>query len=449
MYKKADNIPQNVAEWLDNGDPTDMPFAAMEHIGYDLSAEEQLADRGLKREDALEMADADEKKFRQLLEVCGITETRQAPMWARLVPHCAERLTEERLSLLLRLISGYDPAERPEELEDDDIILRWISKTDQLYSYIAELKTRKKNTKRWRAIAEQAEKSRGKTCNIGDERFAGVFNMLCKEGYAEDLKDPDILRENLRNVAGLIKENPFLDPVEPLVYFQAFLRHKKKMLSNEVFTPNIGKLFGYFSYFSVKPDHDKKPNEDTVKEKHNRRAYCCWLYLDMMKCFPKADRELCDEGFLRCSDLSDWYYLFAEGGERIPLSIFGVVSGSSVMCIDPESGYDGSANALWEQVYDYRSKLDKSGKGALDKHDRRVLKAVDVIKFGDLERYLTNGASFFNEIWSGYSEKIKPQNYDVERAILAGGIDRRFNELLCGELCEILENYLVSEDELI
>ncbi len=63
-----------------------MPFAAMEYIGYDLSSEEMLTERGLTREEALEKADADEKEFRRLLEVCGITEARLAPIWIKLVP---------------------------------------------------------------------------------------------------------------------------------------------------------------------------------------------------------------------------------------------------------------------------------------------------------------------------------------------------------------------------
>lgn len=450
MYKKADIISQNVADWLDNGDPTDMPFAVMEHIGYDLSPEEKLAARGVTREEALERADADESEFRRLLEVCGISEDRMAPIWVRLVPLCKEKLIEERLALLLRFFSGYEPDERPSDLEEDDIILRWISKTEQLYGNIGELKMRKKNTGKWRAIAAQAKKSRKKTEDINDDSsFSGVFNMLCKKGYAGGMKEPEILRENLRNIAGLIKGEPFLKAVEPLVYFQSFLRHRKKMLANEDYIPNIRNVFNYFSYLSAKPDYDKEPNEDTVNEKHNRRVLYCQLYLDMMECFPKADRGLCDEGFLRCSDLSDWYDQFAEGGEMIPLSTCGFILASSVMCIDPESGYEGSANASWEQVYEYERALDRQGKGVLDKHNRKILKAIDGIKFDDLERYISDGAAFFNEIWSGYSEKIKPQNYDVERAILARNIDIRFNELLCGELCEILEKYLISEDDLI
>lgn len=451
MYKKkANDIPQEVADWLDNGDPTDMPFAAMEYIGYDLSSEEMLTERGLTREEALEKADADEKKFRRLLEVCGITETRLAPMWIKLVPLCREKLTEERLALLMRLISGYDPEEHFDEFEDDDIITRWICRTEHLYSYTGELKMRKKNTGMWRAIAEQAESSRNKMGDIKDDKpFAGVFNMLCKEGYAGSLKEPDILRENLRNIAGLIEVNPFMKPVEPLVYFQSFVRQRKKMLTKEDYIPNIRSIFKRTEYLSAKPDYDKEPDEDTVNEKHKRRAYCCQLYLDMMECFPKADRELCDEGFLRCSDLSDWYYLFAAGGEKIPLSIYGFVMDSSVRCIDPESSYTDSTNASWDQVEKYEQALDRQGKGVLDKHDRKILKAIDGIKFDDLERYISDGAAFFNEIWSGYSEKIKPKNYDVERVILARNINIRFNELLYGELCEILENYLVTDEDLI
>ena len=169
----------------------------------------------------------------------------------------------------------------------------------------------------------------------------------------------------------------------------------------------------------------------------------------MMECFPKADRELCDEGFLRCSDLSDWYYLFAAGGEKIPLSIYGFVMDSLVRCIDPDSSYTDSTNASWDQVEKYERALDRQGKGVLDKHDRKILKAIDGIKFDDLERYITDGASFFNEIWSGYSEKINPKKYDVEQTMLAQYIDSSFNELLNREICGILERYLVSEDDLI
>ena len=177
-----------------------------------------------------------------------------APIWVRLVPLCKEKLIEERLALLLRFFSGYEPDERPSDLEEDDIILRWISKTEQLYGNIGELKMRKKNTGKWRAIAAQAKKSRKKTEDINDDSsFSGVFNMLCKKGYAGGLKEPEILRENLRNIAGLIKANPFLKEVEPLVYFQSFLRHRKKMLENEDYIPNIRNVFNYFSYLSAKP----------------------------------------------------------------------------------------------------------------------------------------------------------------------------------------------------
>ncbi len=267
----------------------------------------------------------------------------------------------------MRLISGYNPEEHFDEFEDDDIIARWICRTEHLYNYICELKMRKKNTGKWRDIAEQAESSYNKMGDIKDDKpFAGVFNMLCKEGYAGSLKEPDILRENLRNIAGLIEVNPFMKPVEPLIYFQSFVIQRKKMLTKEDYIPNIRNIFKRTEYLSAKHDCDKESDEDTVNEKHKRRAYCCQLYLDMMECFPKVDRELCDEGFLRRSDLSDWYYLF--------------VMDSSVRCIDPESSYDGCANASWDQVEKYERALDRQGKGVLDKHDRKILKAGDFLR---------------------------------------------------------------------
>ncbi|MDE7193160.1 MAG: hypothetical protein K2O14_04235 [Oscillospiraceae bacterium] len=450
MYKKADGIPQEVADWLDNGDLTDMPFAVMEHIGFDLSAEEMLTERGLTREEALKKADEDEKEFRGLLEACGITETRLAPMWIKLVALCREQLTEERLALLLRLISGYEPTEIFSEMEEDDIIARWLSKTEHLYNYIGEINMRKRNTDRWLSVLFQAEKSRNNIKDIkSDNRFIRVFNMLCSKGYTGTVGNTEILRENLRNIAELIEGNPFLKAVEPLVYFRAFEKQSNRMLTKEDYIPNIRNIFNRTEYLSAKPDYDKEPNEYTVNEKHNLRAYHCKLYIDIMECFPKADRELCDEGFLRCSDLSDWYYVYTEGGEKIPLSICGFVMNSLVRCIDPESSYEGSANASWEQVYEYERELDMQGKGVLDKHARRILKAIDGIKFDDLERYISDGAAFFNEIWSGYSKNVKPQNYDVEQTILAQSIDSRFLELLVQEICGILELYLVSEDKLI
>ena len=69
----------------------------------------------------------------------------------------------------MRLISGYNPEEHFDEFEDDDIIARWICRTEHLYNYICELKMRKKNTGKWRDIAEQAESSYNKMGDIKDE----------------------------------------------------------------------------------------------------------------------------------------------------------------------------------------------------------------------------------------------------------------------------------------
>lgn len=448
MYKKAIDIPQEVAEWLNNGDLTDMPFSVMEYIGYDRSVDEMLSGRGLTREEALKKANEDEEQFRKLLEACGISATKMPLVWAKLIAFCVERLTEERLALLLRLISGYDPMELFGEMEEDDIIARWISRTDHLYSYIGELKMRKLNTDKWLTVLFQAEKSRNKTEEIKDDnRFSRVFNMLCQKGYAGAVKEPEILRENLRNIAGLIEGNPYLKPVEPLVFFQAFLRQRKKMLEKEDHIPNIRNIFNRSEYLSDKPDYDKEIKAETIAEKHNRRAYYCELYVDIMGCFPEADRQLCDEGFLRCSDLSDWYYLYAEGGEEIPLSIFGLVSDSLVRCIDPEISCVNLINASWEQIEKYERML--INQGMLEKHKRRIYKALDGIKFDDLTRYTADGAAFFNEIWDAYSRNVNPKNYDVEQAMLAQAIDSRFLELLEQEICGILELYLVSEDNLI
>lgn len=447
MYKKAIDIPQEVADWQDNGDPMDIPFYVIEHIGYE-SADEMLSERGLTREEALEKASVDEEQFRKLLEACGISETKMPLVWSKLIAFCGESLTEERLELLLRLISGYDPMELFGEMEEDDIITRWISRTEHLYSYIGELKIRKKNTDKWLSVLFQSEKSRNKTEEIKDDnRFSRVFNMLCQKGYADGIKEPEILRENLRNIAGLIEGNPFLKPVEPLVYFQVFLRQRKKMLEKEDHIPNIRNIFNRKEYFSDNPDHDRGLKEESVAEKHNRCAYRCELYVDMMECFPKADKLLCEEGFLRCSDLSDWYYLYAEGGEEIPLSIFGLVSDSLVSCIDPKSSCVNFINASWEQIEKYERML--FNQGMLEKHKRRIYKSLDDIKFDDLTRYTANGEAFFNEIWSAYSMNVTPKNYDVERTILAQSIDSRFLELLEQEICGILEQYLVSEDNLI
>ncbi len=448
MYKKADDIPQEVADWLDNGDQMDLPFAAIEYIGYDNSADEMLSGRGLTREEALKKANEDEEQFRKLLEICVISETRLPLVWIKLIAFCEEHLTEERLALLLRFISGYDPAEIFGEMEEDDIIRRWISRTEYLYGYIGELKMRKKNTDKWLFVLFQSEKSRNKIEEIRDDnRFSRVFNMLCQKGYADDIKEPEILRENLRNIAGLIEGNPFLKPVEPLVYFQAFLRQRKKMLEKEDYIPNIRNIFSCKKYLSDNPDHNKEPKEESVAEKHNRCAYRCELYVDMMECFPKADKLLCEEGFLRCSDLSDWYYVYAEGREEIPLSIFGLVSDSLVSCIDPENSCENIINASWEQIEKYERML--INQGIHEKHNRRIYKALDGIKFDDLTRYTADGAAFFNEIWSAYSQNVNPKNYDVEQAMLAQAIDSRFLELLEQEICGILEQYLVSEDNLI
>lgn len=141
-----------------------------------------------------------------------------------------------------------------------------------------------------------------------------VFTLMMKSGCTSKNTDSVILRDNLTGISAFIY-GAVLENVAPLIWFLVIIHNQKKLCSTQGFIVNPQNILRYQEY-NITQDNGKN---------FNQYEQYCNLYLDLKEAFPCADLQLCDMGFLKCSNLSQWCCDFVDYPCGIPSTAAGII----------------------------------------------------------------------------------------------------------------------------
>ena len=387
----------------------------------DISLEDRLCAVEMTAEDALAAARLCVREYKALAERLNIPAVPQHLMWREFLLVCENGMTDDSRLLLSYLLAGGSVL--TEISEPEELVAAWLDISERQKIIHAELIRRRQKRTEFAEIAEQLSTLRQPVVDAEDFPTP-VFNLLCSEGYA-DGADIDTLKYNLDLINALINAVPELKPLSPLVYFQVYVRNRKKLLEKQDFVPTLKNLFNREEY-SITADNGKN---------FDRYAEYCVLYLDLKKCFPEADEPLCDAGFLACSNLAEWCYDNAEVPDDFPLTDYAFVSECHTMLF----GEGMNDVPFWTQEgvsFDDIVSL-KERYTALD---RLAEKAAQCVDFAQLDRFLMDGNAFCSELMeqSGMLEKLRPNQLSAARALLMFAVQARFEEELVLQLARVI-----------
>lgn len=387
----------------------------------DISLEDRLCAAEMVPEDALAAAGLCVRAYKGLYEKLSIPAAPQHLMWREFLRVCEGGMTDDSRLLLSYLLAGGSVLS--ELSEPEELIAAWLDISERQKKIHAELNLRREKRAQFAAIKEQFSALRQPTVDAED--FPNpVFNLLCSEDYAEGA-EIDTLKYNLDLINALINAFPVLKPLSPLVYFQVYVRSRKKLLQKQDFVPTVKNLFNREEY-SIGADNGKN---------YDRYAEYCVLYLDLKKCFPEADEPLCDAGFLACSNLADWCYENAEVPEDFPLTDYAYVSECHTMLFAEGMGdvpFWAQECVSYEDIVLLKEKYT-----ALD---RLAERAAQRVGFLQLDRFLNDGSVFCSELLeeSGMLEKLRPDQLPAARALVMFAVQTRLEEELVLQLARVV-----------
>ncbi len=382
-----------------------------------------LNDNGLDYDTALQNARNSLKHYKST--AVGYKTSIRSMLWQKLISDCRDELTEQKLDLLLWLIVGGEFS----ACDNDALILKWIHTTKAMTSLRQKILTRKEKYNEFRQICNKATSAKQLMKDSDSVEYEKIFAMLCSEGYAEDCRDKSILYDNLRCIEEIIAAAHFLKPVSPLVYYQIIVHNRKKLFEKADYVPTVKNLFRYECY-NIEQDNGKN---------FDQYAIYCSLYSDLKTCVPAADIDLCDAGFMKCSNLSQWCYRHVEGADTVPRVIEDIVDSYNVLLSDnikEENPFWRNRNITIEKVWLWQEKYPV--------FDRAAAKAVKTVRFNDFVDFFNDCEYYCDRLFhrSGYVDKVKPQVFDQAQALLMHTLECRFEDLLSLEISRILDNFI-------
>ncbi|MCM1166601.1 MAG: hypothetical protein NC299_04060 [Lachnospiraceae bacterium] len=424
IFEKVDKI-------LDAHDDENLDDLMAELESAEPTLGERLEAIGYTRGEALAAARSETAKRADLAKKVGINNLSLPYAWIELVDLCGEKNepSRDKLELALWLMANGKLTETT-GLSDDEMISDWLCKTEKVKEYTEYLTEFTRAGDELVDIILLLEKSKikynGKPNPADGSR---VFNLLCDEGFADECKNKEILRGNLETLGAFIAEIPELEPIKPLIYFQAYVRYNKKLFNKPDFAINPKKILDYHEY---KIDADNGKN-------YKQNALYCALYSELKNCFPNADKSLCDTGFMACSNLAEWWYKIEfEGYSRdekinIPVTPQAYIREQCVTCFEG-SAVGKTMNVSAEQLIKWR----KANPSIIANAE----KAAADIEWSDLKAFADNSVEFCGKL---FAEKkiggIKPADHATAWALFIKAVEERFDELLEEQLTEILLRY--------
>lgn len=222
--------------------------------------DERLEQIGFTRTKAIAAARAEIVRHADSAKQFGVVNIDYPYVWAELSEKC-EEMTDNKLEVILWLIAGGKLIDH-ESLSDDEVISSWLHTTQRVKEYKNFLDDYVKTVNDFLNLRTRLEKSKllhpeRKASTADSER---VLKLLCNDGYIEEYKEKTILRDNLELISGIIAELSFLEPIKPLIYFQIYVRYKKKLLNDPNFVPNRKKILDERKYDFTKDNGKTSSN---------------------------------------------------------------------------------------------------------------------------------------------------------------------------------------------
>ncbi len=139
-----------------------------------------------------------------------------------------------------------------------------------------------------------------------------VYHLTIQHTFLHDSIKNEIYKDNLKSLLLHTNSDEKLKSIKPYVIFAVLARKTGMMQKRKHFIPNLKAVFQYQAYHILK-DNGKNFNRyqsELELYDHLRRAYD-----------DDADIDFCDFCFANLSPLSEWYYLYCEPNEEIPMVI--------------------------------------------------------------------------------------------------------------------------------
>ena len=139
-----------------------------------------------------------------------------------------------------------------------------------------------------------------------------LYHLTIQHTFLHDSIKNEVYKDNLKSLLIHINSDEKLKPIKPYIIFAVLARKTGMMQKRAHFMPNLKVIFQYQEYNILK-DNGKNFNQyqsELELYDHLRRAY-----------LEDADIDFCDFCFANLSPLSEWYYLYCEPNEEIPMVI--------------------------------------------------------------------------------------------------------------------------------
>lgn len=384
-----------------------------------------LSDRGISFEQALIEEQNDRDHYKQIADENNISVLVPSFMWDDVIKLCKQNFSEERYEILLWLLAGGLFSENyDEELGDEFTVRRWLGITERVEEYRSFLDTYKCSRKEYDEIIRKIDAEKLSSRKFSETDSERVFSLLCENGFANDCENKEVLLDNLTELDSVIKANDFLKPIKPLIYFQTYVRHRQKLLNKQAFSPNFKNLFEYKQY-GISSDNGKN---------FAQYADYCDLYTRLKMLFTDADRGLCDYGFIKCSNLADWYRSLPDLGyecdipDGMPLTLDRFVEDMCVTC------FDDPMDLAWN-TEDLRVKFPTLYKA--------VKETVCDLDFDELPEFAADQHKFCERFFTGeLLRSVRDSSLDAAWQLLIEQTRHVFDALLNDEVLRIFNRYI-------
>lgn len=198
--------------------------------------------------------------------------------------------------------------ERTEEQE----IRNYLRQHESIQELTEFLESQTESIKKYQELLEYLKKPikiKNAEC---EEESDFLYHLTIQHTFLHDSIKNEVYKDNLKSLLIHINSDEKLKPIKPYIMFAVLARKTGMMQKRKHFMPNLKAIFQYQEYNILK-DNGKNFNQyqsELELYDHLRRAY-----------LEDADIDFCDFCFANLSPLSEWYYLYCEPNEEIPMVI--------------------------------------------------------------------------------------------------------------------------------
>lgn len=206
------------------------------------------------------------------------------------------------------LLNDMNSSDRTEEQE----IRNYLCQRKLIQELTEFLKSQSKSIKKYQKLLEYLKKPikiKNAEC---EEESDFLYHLTIQHTFLHDGIKNEVYKDNLKSLLIHINSDEKLKPIKPYIIFAVLARKTGMMQKRKHFMPNLKVIFLYQEYNILK-DNGKNFNQyqsELELYDHLRRAY-----------IDDSDIDFCDFCFANLSPLSEWYYLYCEPNEEIPMVI--------------------------------------------------------------------------------------------------------------------------------